>query len=127
MLNTSARLLELLSLLQTRRDWPGPELAERLGVGARTVRRDVERLRTLGYPVEARRGVAGGYRLSAGASLPPLLLDEGEAVAVVVGLRTAASAGVAGSRRRRSARSQSWSRCCPPRSGAGSARSGRPP
>ncbi len=96
MLDTSARLLELLSLLQTRRDWPGPELAERLGVGARTVRRDVERLRTLGYPVEARRGVAGGYRLSAGASLPPLLLDEGEAVAVVVGLRTAASAGVAG-------------------------------
>ena len=96
MLDTSARLLELLSLLQARRDWAGPELAERLGVGARTIRRDVERLRALGYPVEARRGVAGGYRLAAGASLPPLLLDAGEAVAVAVGLRTAASAGVAG-------------------------------
>jgi predicted DNA-binding transcriptional regulator YafY len=95
-LDTSSRLLELLSLLQTRRDWSGEELAERLGVGPRTIRRDVERLRTLGYPVEARRGVAGGYRLAAGASLPPLLLDEGEAVAVAVALRTAASAGVAG-------------------------------
>ncbi len=96
MLGTSARLLELLSLLQTRRDWRGAELADRLAVGPRTVRRDIERLRSLGYPVEARRGVTGGYRLAAGASLPPLLLDEGEAVAVVVGLRTAASAGVAG-------------------------------
>jgi predicted DNA-binding transcriptional regulator YafY len=96
MLDTSARLLELLSLMQSRRDWTGPDLAERLGVGIRTVRRDVDRLRELGYPVEARRGVAGGYRLARGASLPPLLLDEGEAVAVAVGLRTAASAGVAG-------------------------------
>jgi predicted DNA-binding transcriptional regulator YafY len=95
-LDTSARLLELLSLLQARRDWAGPELAARLEVGVRTIRRDVERLRALGYPVQARRGVAGGYRLAAGASLPPLLLDEGEAVAVAVGLRTAASAGVAG-------------------------------
>jgi predicted DNA-binding transcriptional regulator YafY len=95
-LETSTRLLELLSLLQTRRDWTGPELSERLGVGERTVRRDIDRLRELGYPVRARRGVAGGYRLEAGASLPPLLLDEGEAVAVAVGLRTAASAGVAG-------------------------------
>ena len=96
MLTTSARLLELLSLLQARREWPGAELADRLGVGPRTVRRDVERLRELGYPIRARRGVGGGYRLAAGAALPPLLLDEGEAVAVAVGLRTAASAGVTG-------------------------------
>jgi predicted DNA-binding transcriptional regulator YafY len=96
MVETSARLLSLLSLLQARRDWSGPELAERLEVGVRTVRRDVDRLRRLGYPVEATPGVAGGYRLGAGASLPPLLLDEEEAVAVAVGLRTAASVGVAG-------------------------------
>src|SRR2546423_6290887 len=96
MLETSARLLELLSLMQTRRDWSGCELAERLEVGPRTVRRDVERLRRLGYPVEAGPGVAGGYRLGAGASLPPLLLDEEEAVAVAVGLRMAVSGGVAG-------------------------------
>jgi predicted DNA-binding transcriptional regulator YafY len=96
MLETSARLLDLLSLLQARRDWSGPELADRLEVGVRTVRRDMERLRRLGYPIEARPGVAGGYRLAAGASLPPLLLDEEEAVAVAVGLRTAASTGVAG-------------------------------
>jgi predicted DNA-binding transcriptional regulator YafY len=95
-LETSARLLELLSLLQSRRDWSGAELAERMEVGVRTVRRDVERLRRLGYPVHATRGVGGGYRLGAGASLPPLLLDEEEAVAVAVGLRTAASAGVVG-------------------------------
>jgi predicted DNA-binding transcriptional regulator YafY len=95
-LETSARLLRLLSLLQARRDWTGTELAERLDVGARTVRRDVDRLRRLGYPVQASPGVAGGYRLGAGASLPPLLLDEEEAVAVAVGLRTAASVGVAG-------------------------------
>src|SRR4051812_32096308 len=79
-----------------RREWPGAELAERLGVGKRTLRRDVDRLRRLGYPVQATRGVAGGYRLGAGAELPPLLLDEEEAVAVAVGLRTAASVGVAG-------------------------------
>ena len=96
MLEPSARLLRLLSLLQARRDWPGAELAQRLEVGPRTVRRDVERLRRLGYPVQASRGVGGGYRLGAGASLPPLLLDEEEAVAVAVGLRTAASGGVAG-------------------------------
>jgi predicted DNA-binding transcriptional regulator YafY len=95
-LETSTRLLDLLSLLQMRREWAGPELAERLGVGARTIRRDVERLRRLGYPVEATRGVGGGYRLAAGASLPPLLLDADEAVAVAVGLRAAASAGVDG-------------------------------
>jgi predicted DNA-binding transcriptional regulator YafY len=95
-LDTSARLLSLLSLLQARRDWSGPELADRLEVGPRTVRRDVERLRALGYPVHGTPGASGGYRLGAGASLPPLLLDEEEAVAVAVGLRTAASAGVAG-------------------------------
>jgi predicted DNA-binding transcriptional regulator YafY len=96
MLETSARLLKLLSLLQARRDWPGPELAERLDVGVRTVRRDIDRLRRLGYPVEATPGVAGGYRLGAGGAMPPLLLDEEEAVAVAVGLRTAASGGVSG-------------------------------
>jgi len=86
---TSARLLKLLSLLQARRDWPGAQLAERLGVTLRTVRRDVDRLRDLGYPVVARPGVAGGYRLAAGTAMPPLLLDDDEAVAVAVGLRTA--------------------------------------
>ncbi|WP_436758619.1 helix-turn-helix transcriptional regulator [Streptosporangium sp. V21-05] len=96
MLETSARLLRLLSLLQTPRDWTGPQLAERLGVTTRTVRNDVERLRGLGYPVHATPGAAGGYRLGAGAALPPLLLDDEEAVAVAVGLRTAAGGTVAG-------------------------------
>src|SRR6266511_61348 len=96
MLQTSARLLRLLSLLQARADWSGPELADRLGVTTRTVRNDVERLRTLGYPVHATPGVAGGYRLGAGAALPPLLLDDDEAVAVAVGLRTAAGGSVTG-------------------------------
>lgn len=96
MLETSARLLRLLSLFQTRRDWTGPDLAERLGVTTRTIRNDVERLRTLGYPVHSTPGVAGGYRLGAGAALPPLLLDDEEAVAVAVGLRTAAGGSVAG-------------------------------
>jgi predicted DNA-binding transcriptional regulator YafY len=96
MLETSARLLRLLSLLESRRDWTGPQLAGRLGVTVRTVRNDVERLRTLGYPVEATPGVSGGYRLGVGAALPPLLLDDDEAVAVAIGLRTAASAAVTG-------------------------------
>ncbi|GAA1694682.1 YafY family protein [Fodinicola feengrottensis] len=96
MRETSARLLRLLSLLQTRRDWSGADLAERLEVDVRTVRRDVDRLRGLGYPVNATPGVAGGYRLAAGASLPPLLLDDDEAVAVVIGLWTAASGTVMG-------------------------------
>ncbi|MFF5108432.1 helix-turn-helix transcriptional regulator [Streptosporangium sp. NPDC000509] len=96
MLETSARLLRLLSLLQSPRDWTGPQLAERLGVTTRTVRNDVERLRHLGYPVHATPGAAGGYRLGAGAALPPLLLDDEEAVAVAVGLRTAAGGTVAG-------------------------------
>ena len=96
MLETSARLLRLLSLLQTPRDWTGTELAERLGVSARTVRNDVDKLRELGYPVLATRGAAGGYRLGAGAAMPPLLLDDEEAVAVAVGLRTAAGGAIAG-------------------------------
>jgi predicted DNA-binding transcriptional regulator YafY len=96
MLDTSARLLKLLSLMQARADWSGPELAARLQVSVRTVRRDMERLRTLGYPVDAAPGVAGGYRLGTGASLPPLLLDEEEAVAVAVALRGAASTTVTG-------------------------------
>jgi predicted DNA-binding transcriptional regulator YafY len=95
-LETSARLLRLLSLLQQRRDWTGPALAERLGVTTRTIRNDIERLRTLGYPVPATPGAAGGYRLGAGAALPPLLLDDEEAVAVAVGLRTAADGSVSG-------------------------------
>jgi predicted DNA-binding transcriptional regulator YafY len=96
MLETSARLLRLLSLLQTPREWTGPELADRLEVTTRTVRNDVDRLRNLGYPVHATRGAVGGYRLGAGASLPPLLLDDEEAVAVAVGLRTASTGSVAG-------------------------------
>jgi predicted DNA-binding transcriptional regulator YafY len=96
MLETSARLLRLLSLLQARRDWTSVELASRLGVTTRTIRNDVGRLRGLGYPVDARPGVAGGYRLGAGGALPPLLLDDEEAVAVAIGLRTAANGSIAG-------------------------------
>lgn len=96
MLETSARLLRMLSLLQSRRDWTGAELASRLGVTTRTIRNDVDRLRRLGYPVQARPGVAGGYRLGTGGTLPPLLLDDDEAVAVAIGLRTAASGSIAG-------------------------------
>ena len=92
MLDTSARLLALLSLLQSRPRWTGPELAQRLGVAARTVRADIVRLRALGYTVEAEAGRAGHYRLGGGANLPPLLLDDEEAVAVTIGLR----AGLAG-------------------------------
>jgi predicted DNA-binding transcriptional regulator YafY len=93
---TSSRLLTLLSLLQARRDWPGSELAHRLEVSGRTIRRDVERLRGLGYPVESLTGPAGGYRLRAGTAMPPLLLDDDEAIAIAVGLRTAARASVTG-------------------------------
>lgn len=96
MVQTSARLLALLSLLQQRREWSGPELAGRLEVGPRTIRRDVEKLRELGYPIGAAPGVAGGYRLAAGAQMPPLLLDDAEAIAVAVGLRSAASGSIAG-------------------------------
>jgi predicted DNA-binding transcriptional regulator YafY len=96
MLETSARLLQLLSLLQTPREWPGSELAERLGVSGRTVRKDIDRLRELGYPVTANRGSIGGYRLGSGAAMPPLLLDDEEAVAVTMGLRTAAGGSITG-------------------------------
>jgi predicted DNA-binding transcriptional regulator YafY len=96
MTGTSSRLLTLLSLLQARRDWPGGELAGRLEVSPRTIRRDVERLRELGYPVESLTGPAGGYRLRAGTAMPPLLLDDDEAIAIAVGLRTAARASVTG-------------------------------
>ncbi len=96
MTETSSRLLELLALLQGRRDWTGAELADRLGVTRRTIRRDIERLRELGYPVESVTGPAGGYRLRAGTAMPPLLLDDDEAIAIAVGLRTAARASVAG-------------------------------
>jgi predicted DNA-binding transcriptional regulator YafY len=93
MLETSARLLRLLALLQTRREWNGPQLARELGVTTRTIRKDVDRLRALGYPVKAAPGVAGGYRLGAGTSLPPLLLDDEEALAVAIGLRASGSSG----------------------------------
>jgi predicted DNA-binding transcriptional regulator YafY len=96
MSDTASRLLELLSLLQARRDWPGSELSERLQVSGRTIRRDIERLRQLGYPVESLTGAAGCYRLRAGTAMPPLLLDDEEAIAIAVCLRAAASASVAG-------------------------------
>jgi predicted DNA-binding transcriptional regulator YafY len=96
MSQTSSRLLELLSLLQGRRDWPGNELADRLEVSGRTIRRDIDRLRLLGYPVESLTGPAGGYRLRAGTAMPPLLLDDEEAIAIAVGLRTAARVSVTG-------------------------------
>ena len=96
MIQTSARLLALLSLLQQRREWSGPELASRLEVGPRTIRRDGDKLRDLGYPINAAPGIAGGYRLAAGAQMPPLLLDDAEAIAVAVGLRSAASGSIAG-------------------------------
>jgi predicted DNA-binding transcriptional regulator YafY len=96
MADTGNRTLRLLSLMQSRRNWAGADLAGRLGVSVRTLRRDVERLRELGYPVEAQPGVDGGYRLAPGASLPPLVLDDDEAVALVVGLQAAAQTAVTG-------------------------------
>jgi|KBSSwiStaDraftv2_1062776.scaffolds.fasta_scaffold275452_2 predicted DNA-binding transcriptional regulator YafY len=96
MLKTSTRLLQLLTLLQTRRSWAGAELAQELDVTSRTVRNDVERLRELGYPIHASPGVEGGYRLGAGADLPPLLLNDEEAVAVAVGLASAATGAITG-------------------------------
>ncbi|MFE6892656.1 helix-turn-helix transcriptional regulator [Streptomyces sp. NPDC057694] len=94
--DTPARLLTLLSLLQTPREWPGGELADRLRVSRRTVRRDIDRLRDLGYPVQATLGADGGYRLVAGKALPPLVLDDEEAVAIAVGLRAGAGHAVEG-------------------------------
>lgn len=96
MAETTSRVLQLLGLLQSRRVWTGEELAERLGVTTRSVRRDVDRLRDLGYPVHASKGHGGGYQLGAGAALPPLLLDPDEAVAIAVSLRLAAGGTVAG-------------------------------
>jgi predicted DNA-binding transcriptional regulator YafY len=96
MLSTAARLLRLLTLLESQRDWSGSDLAGRLEVSSRTIRTDMARLRALGYPVIAAPGVAGGYRLGSGGSLPPLLLDDGEAVAVAVALRSSAGGGIAG-------------------------------
>jgi predicted DNA-binding transcriptional regulator YafY len=96
MANTSSRTLRLLSLLQTHRYWPGEELAGRLEVSIRTLRRDIDRLRELGYPVQASRGVDGGYQLAPGAALPPLVLDDEEAVALAVGLQNAAQGSIAG-------------------------------
>ncbi|WP_297612701.1 helix-turn-helix transcriptional regulator [Nocardia sp.] len=96
MRDPSARLLQLLSLLQSPREWTGIELAERLLVTPRTIRRDVERLRELGYPVHATQGNTGGYRLTAGNAMPPLVLDDEEAVAIAVGLRAATTSAVAG-------------------------------
>ncbi len=94
MASTSSRTLRLLSLLQGQRHWPGGELADRLEVSVRTLRRDVERLRELGYPVQAARGLAGGYQLAAGAALPPLVLDDEEAVALAVALHAATGSSV---------------------------------
>jgi predicted DNA-binding transcriptional regulator YafY len=96
MANTSSRTLRLLSLLQTQRYWPGSTLADRLGVSVRTLRRDIDRLRELGYPVDAHRGVDGGYQLAAGAALPPLVVDDEEAVALAVGMQAAVNGAVAG-------------------------------
>ena len=96
MTDTSGRLLRLLSLLQQRTLWSGPELAERLGVTTRTVRRDVDRLRSLSYPVDAGPGTAGGYRLGVGASIPPLLLDDDEATAIAIALGLTAGGAVHG-------------------------------
>jgi predicted DNA-binding transcriptional regulator YafY len=96
MADTTERVLHLLGLLQQRPVWTGPELAERLGVTTRSIRRDVERLRELGYPVQATQGVGGGYQLGRGRALPPLLLDDAEAVAVAVSLRMAAGGTVSG-------------------------------
>ncbi|AZS46137.1 MULTISPECIES: helix-turn-helix transcriptional regulator [Microbacterium] len=94
--NPTGRALQLLSLLQTNRFWPCAELAARLGVTERTVRRDLDRLRELGYPVDSTSGRYGGYRLATGAHVPPLILDDEEAVAVAIGLRYAAEAAISG-------------------------------
>lgn len=96
MADPTVRLMRLLTLLQQRAAWAGPDLAERLGVSTRGVRRDIERLRRLGYPVESERGAGGGYRLVAGRAMPPLVLDDDEAVAIAVSLRVAAGGTVAG-------------------------------
>src|SRR5579885_2176052 len=95
-LETSARLLRLLSLFQAQRYWSGADLAERLEVTTRTLRRDVDKLRSLGYPIHSTSGAEGGYQLGAGSEMPPLLLNDDEAVAVALGLRSAVAGGIAG-------------------------------
>lgn len=95
-METSVRLLRLLALLQMRRDWSGQDLADRLDVTTRTVRRDIDKLREMDYPVHASKGIAGGYRLGAGTQLPPLILDDDETVAVAIALRTATASSVVG-------------------------------
>ncbi|WP_402845109.1 helix-turn-helix transcriptional regulator [Microbacterium sp. GXS0129] len=92
-MTTTSRLLALLSLLQTHRDWPGPALAARLDTSARTVRRDIDRLREMGYRIDATRGPDGGYRLAAGSELPPLLFDEDQTVAIAIALQTVSTTG----------------------------------
>src|SRR5699024_4784697 len=106
-MSTRTRALELLGLLQIRRHWPGEELARRLGVSQRTLRRDVDGLQELGYPITTTRGTGGGYQLSPGASLPPLVLSEDEAAAVVLGLKEVASASIP---RRGTPQSVQWPR-----------------
>lgn len=96
MADTTVRILQLLALLQSHRYWSGQELADRLGVSLRTLRRDVDRLREVGYPIDAERGVGGGYQMAPGAAMPPLVLDDDEAVALTVGLHLAAQATVSG-------------------------------
>lgn len=107
---TTERVLRLLALLQRRASWTAAELAAELGVTDRSVRRDVERLRALGYPVQATSGVGGGYRLGAGTRLPPLLLDDAEAIATAVSLRMASGGRSPARARRRCARSRSSTR-----------------
>ena len=114
MANTSSRALRLLSLLQNHRFWPGAELAERLGVSPRTLRRDVDRLRELGYPVTAHPGVDGGYQLASGTALPPLVVDDEEAVALAVGLRLATQGADAPAARSRTPPTAARSRRPPP-------------
>ena len=128
MANTSSRTLRLLSLLQTHRFWAGTELADRLEVSERTLRRDIERLRDLGYPVHSNRGVEGGYQLAPGGSMPPLVVDEDEAIAMVVALRLRRRACTpARCPRRRSRRWPRWCRCCRVGSGVGPSRCERRP
>ncbi len=123
---TAARLLGVLSLLQARPQWSGPELSDELGVTVRTVRRDVDRLRQLGYPIEADTGVAGGYRLGAGgAAMPPLMLDREEAVAVAVCLRSTATESIAGGGDGRDQGARQ-ARAAPPVSGAPAGRARSP-
>jgi len=110
MLTTSARLLRLLALLQSRPHWTGAGLAEVMTVHPRTLRRDIDRLRALGYPIQASSGVAGGYAFRAGRALPPVLLDDEEALAAALALRTAVTGTISGIEQTASPRWSSWNR-----------------